>query len=119
MLNDALTYMRQQGLDQTAISYYGVHSYEWGTPTKMLSLLSQQTLTQCGTGRACAATEWGYHTDSAGACASPTQAQEAAYWLQDTPKFAVAEELWFDWSSTEYGIWQCGAVTGTGEVLGW
>jgi hypothetical protein len=117
MLNDTLTYLRQQGLD-AYVQAYGVHSYQWGTSAQILQQLSQITLTQCGTGHVCAVTEWGFGTDTPSACSSPNQAVSGANWLTDAAKFAVAETDWFDWDSAGWGIYQCGALTSTGvEVL--
>jgi hypothetical protein len=117
LLNDTLTYLRQQGLD-AYVQAYGVHSYQWGTAAQILQQLSQVTMTQCGTGHPCSVTEWSWPTDSSGACSSPNQAANAANWLTEAAKFAVIEADWFDWNSPTRGIYQCGALTTTGiEVL--
>jgi hypothetical protein len=117
LLNDTLTYLRQQGLD-AYVQAYGVHSYQWGTATQILQQLSQIAMTQCGTGHPCSVTEWSWQTDSSGACSSPNQATNTANWLTEVAKFAVVETDWFDWNSPTSGIYQCGALTRTGvEVL--
>jgi hypothetical protein len=96
------------------VQAYGVHSYQWGTAAQILQQLSQITMTQCGTGHSCSVTEWGWQTDSSGACSSPNQAANAANWLTEVAKFAVVETDWFDWNSSARGIYQCGALTSTG-----
>jgi hypothetical protein len=119
-INDTLNYLRMYGLD-SYVSAYGIHVYPWeSTPAARLKDIKNNELTQCGmTGIPCAITEWGFQLPAQWACPAPdaarlTLAKEVfGYFGQ----FDVVEKLWFDWSSSSYGLWQCNALTGTGAFV--
>jgi hypothetical protein len=119
-INDTLNYLRMYGLD-SFVSAYGIHVYPWeSTPVARLNDIKNNALTQCGvTGIPCAITEWGFRLPAQWACPAPDAARLAlakevfGYFGQ----FDVVEKLWFDWSSSSYGLWQCNALTGTGAFV--
>jgi hypothetical protein len=121
-INATLTYLRNYGLDSYA-DMYGIHFYPsaTATPAHRQADLANNALTQCGQfGVPCAVTEYGFKLASS-TCPAP-----------DAPRQALAQELlsavsaygtrvqrmlWFDWLGPQYGLYRCGAETGTGVIV--
>ena len=119
-INDTLSYLRMYGLD-SYVSAYGIHVYPWeSTPVARLNNIKNNALTQCGmTGIPCAITEWGFQLPAQWTCPAPDVARLALAKevFGNFGQFDVVEKLWFDWSSSSYGLWQCNALTGTGAFI--
>jgi Glycosyl hydrolase family 53 len=119
-INDTLSYLRMYGLD-SFVSAYGIHVYPWeSTPVARLNDIKNNELTQCGiTGIPCAITEWGFQLPANWTCPAPDAARFALTQeiLSDFAQFDITEKLWYDWTSTSYGLWQCNALTGTGALV--
>src|SRR5215472_3067372 len=83
------------------------------TPAQRYNDLANNALTQCGIyGVRCTVTEWAFvcrasHVRSTTAAATTWPAKflaEVAIWGS-----AVRSMVWFDWLSTQYDLYQCGA----------
>ena len=65
-------------------------------------------------------TEWGFKLSSS-ACPVPDGPRQALAQeiLNDVNAYGsrVQRMLWFDWLSPSYGLYQCGAETGTGVIV--
>ena len=121
-INATLNYLRAHGLDTTADSY-GIHFYPNGnaTPAQRYNDLANNALTQCGTyGVTCTVTEWGFRlpgftcplNDSNRYSLAREILADVANWGS-----AVSSMVWFDWLSTQYGLYQCGGETITGHLV--
>jgi hypothetical protein len=122
-INATLNYLRAYGLDSTADTY-GIHIYPNAnaTPTQRYNDLANNALTQCGKyGLPCTVTEWGFRLPSGFTCPlNDSSRYNLAYEiLTDVANWgpAVRSMIWFDWLSTQYGLYQCGAETATGHLV--
>jgi hypothetical protein len=121
-INATLNYLRAYGLDTTADSY-GIHFYPNAnaTPAQRYNDLANNALTQCGKyGVACTVTEWGFRLPSFTCPLNDSSRYNLAYEiLNDVANWGVAVRsmIWFDWLSTQYGLYQCGAETATGHLV--
>ena len=121
-INATLTYLRNYGLDEYA-DMYGIHFYPnpTATPAQRQADLANNALTQCGLyGAPCAVTEYGIKLSSS-TCPAPDASRQALAQeiLNDVKAYGsrVQRMLWFDWLDPSYGLYQCGAETGTGVIV--
>ena len=102
---------------------YGVHFYPsaMATPAQLRADLANNVLTLCGQyGIPCAMTEYGIKLSSS-TCPVPDAprrvlAREVLYAVSAYGA-RVQRMVWFDWLGPQYGLYQCGAETGTGVIV--
>jgi hypothetical protein len=117
---DTIEFLNLYGLNQN-VNYYGMHLYPSAANVLLWpGQLATEWLPFCSAETPCAITEFGLPLPTPGACPAQdaTRAALTQQLLTDLAPYAIIEEAWFDWSSTTYGLYQCGSLTGTAAVLG-
>jgi hypothetical protein len=121
-INATLNYLRAYGLDTTADSY-GIHFYPNANATSAQKYndLANNALTQCGKyGVSCTVTEWGFRLPSFTCPLNDSSRRNLAdEILTDVANWgpAIRSIVWFDWLSTQYGLYQCASETATGHLV--
>jgi hypothetical protein len=117
-LKGVLTFLRANGLDDY-VDQYGVHSYIlWaGNSASNIHNLNSSLIMDYYT-KPVAVTEWGMQV-SAG-CPANDAARQTQFNLLRAEMASYGEEVAslfaFDWNGASYGIYLCGAFTGSGSI---
>ena len=117
-LKGVLTFLRANGLDDH-VDQYGVHSYIlWaGNSASNIHHLNSALIMDSYT-KPVAVTEWGMQV--AAGCPANDAARQTQFNLLRAEMASYGEEVAsffaFDWNGSSYGIYLCGALTGSGSI---
>ena len=117
-LRGVLTFLRANGLDDY-VDHYGVHAYIlWaGNSASNIHYLNSALIMDSYT-KPVAVTEWGMKV--AAGCPASDAARQMQFNLFRGEMASYGEEVAslfaFDWNGSSYGIYLCGALTGSGSI---